>query len=329
MGQLYDDSNYRAQPPEPEYRRPIRLENIFDPHRSVIDDSSTRAPMIANVASNFGLDVARNAAGAANWATKGKLGGGAAAALNGKGFTTFDRAQSAIGPVSNFLTAANPSNNPYDNNKYGQLAVDTAGEAVNYAKMRPTPFAIPAWAFSGSAEGYENENSARLNAGALTSFDPRMGSRDDVNRTAAIRILNGANSSWGRGSGYGLLPFNPYDRVQSAMRSRADKARAMIEAGPGEEGEEAYLANVQKELAFVANLINAAADEESARANPLSILTLGGPVARRQARDTLTGKAGQDRKSKDDHTIKLLLEAQAEEAEYAKYRGDGNVWAGF
>jgi hypothetical protein len=317
MAQVYDESNYRREPPAPTYKRPMApvsdfVDNLLDPYSNgVINESSLAGPMLGNAGTNFALDAARQGASATNFVSGGRFGSGTSDFLGGKGFTAFDRAQSAIGPVANFLSGSNPSNNPDPNNRYGQLALDSAAEAVNYIKMRPSLAAIPAWAFSGSVEGWENANSARKNAMGSDFFMPEF-EDDEANNVAADRVLNGAYGSWGRGSGYGMLPFNPYARVSSALKSESDRVRSIINAGHGEDDKDVYYKILDAELEGLANLIRAAAEEEDDRANPFSIFKLGGTVGRRQAWDTLTGSAGDTKQERDAHTIKLLLDAQSE-----------------
>lgn len=312
MPGLYPDYSRNApdQAPANAGARPFRPENFFDPYGSVIDAEDVAMPMLANVVGNWGLDTTRLGAKAANTITGGRFGGKVSSALEGKAFTALDRAQSAIGPAVNFLTAANPSQNPHPNNKYAQLGLDAAAEVVNYAKFRGGPASLVAMPFSGSIEGWENAYSADENARIGNTFNPDQGFSPE-NEKAIAALMNGADSSWGRGSTYGMFPFNPYNRVSSAMRSERDRVARLIQEGPRGMSDDSYGKLLKAELDQLAELIRAASTEERARANPFSVLTLGGPVARGQMFDTFTGSAGSNKAEKDANTIRLLRETQA------------------
>lgn len=310
MAELYDDGNYRAQAPEPEYRRRIRPENFFASQGSVIDASDTAAPLIVNTVTNTGKDVARLSAAAGSRVPGLRtMSRGADKILSSPLSVGIDKVQSAIGPAVQFLTDANPSQD-VDHNKYVDLGVNSAGAVAEYGRMVPSIWMPAAWAFGGTAEGLQNASSARQNASFARMYDP-SDTETRMNDDVIAQVANGAMSSWGRGSAWGMAPFNPYDRLSSAMGSEVARLVELVNKQGG--SDDAYHKDVGDQLTNLADLIRLAAEEEDDRANPFSVFG-GGEFAKLQVAESL-GNPGGSREQKDARTLELLREASRKRAE--------------
>ena len=304
MAELYDDGNYRAQAPEPEYRRRIRPENFFASQGSVIDASDTAGPLITNAAINTTKDVSRLAAAAGSRVPGFRsISRGADRILSSPLSVGIDKAQSAVGPVVQFLTDANPSQDA-NHNKYVDLGVSSAGAVAEYGRMIPSPYMPVAWALGGSAEGIQNGIQARQNAGFVRMYDP-SDRETRMNDDVINQVANGAMSSWGRGSAWGMVPFNPYDRLSSAMGSEVARLAGLVNTQGG--SDDAYYKDVGDQLTNLADLIRLAAEEEDDRASPASIFG-GGEFAKLQVAESL-GSPGGSREQKDARTLQLLRQA--------------------
>ena len=310
MAELYDDGNYRAQAPEPEYRRRIRPENFFASQGSVIDASDTAGPLIANAAINTTKDVSRLAAAAGSRVPGFRsISRGADRILSSPLSVGIDRVQSAVGPAVQFLTDANPSQD-IDHNKYADLGINSVGAVAEYGRMIPSPWAPAAWAFGGTAEGLQNSASARENAGFARMYDP-SDRETRMNDDVINQVANGAMSSWGRGSAWGMVPFNPYDRLSSAMGSEVARLASLVNTQGG--SDDAYYKDVGDQLTNLADLIRLAAEEEEDRANPFSLFG-GGEFAKLQVKESL-GNPGGSREQKDARTLELLRQSSKIRAE--------------
>ena len=310
MAQVYDDGNYRAQAPEPEYRRRIRPENFFSSQGSVIDAGDVAQPLVLNSVSNSLKDQLRVTAELGE-----KVPGIRRAAqpvasfLNRPGMVALDKAQSVVGPAVQFLTDANPSQDP-NHNKYVDLGVNSVGAVADYNRMIPSPWTPFAWAFGGTAEGLQNASSAKTNASAASLYDPA--SKDDqMNMDVIDRIIMGSQSSWGRGSAWNMAPFNPYDRVSSVMNSEVSRLAKLIHTGSADDK---YYADVGDQLTKLAELVRLAGEEEEDRANPFQLFG-GGEFAWLQAKANFGSDGTMTREQKDAQTIELLKRASQIRAE--------------
>lgn len=325
MAEIYDESNYRAQAPEPTYSgagRRIRPENLLSPQGSVFGFEEARGPLGVNLAANTLKDTTRGAAGLAS-----KVPVIRKAAVPVHNFLTsgpmvaLDKAQSAVGPAVEFLTDANSSKDPY-HNKYRDLAVNSAGAVAEYNRFIPSPGLPFAWALGGSAEALQNQSSAEKNIALARMYDPKArGDDEQLNADVVAQLLQAANANWGKGSAYGMLPFNPYDRLASAMDSETRRISQIIAAGVRDGDENAYYERVGSELNGLTELIRLAAEEEGDRASPASVFG-GGTFALKQAIATLTDGKAMSREEKDAETIALLRAASVDRAETKKRRDE-------
>jgi hypothetical protein len=309
MAEIYDESNYRAQAPEPTYSgagRRIKPENFFAPQGSVINFSEVAVPLGVNALANVGKDYTRLlAAGGSKIPGIRKIAKPVSNFFDHPGMRALDKAQSVLGPVTEFVTDANSSQD-LDHNKYVDLGVNAVGGAADYYRMIPSPAALVAWPLGGTAEGLQNESSAKDNIALAGRFDPKL-KDNDSNVEIVAQMLRAANASWGKGSAYGMAPFNPYDRLQSAMASETGRIAQIIAAGGDDE--DAYYDKVGEELKGLAELIRLAADEEGDRANPVSVFG-GGTFARLQTKANAGGRHSlMTQEQKDAETIGLLRQA--------------------
>jgi hypothetical protein len=315
MAEIYDESNYRVQAPEPTYSgagRRIKPENFFAPQGSVINFSEVAVPLGVNALTNVGKDYTRLlSAGGSKIPGIKKVAKPVSDFLSGPGMAALDKAQSVLGPVTEFVTDANSSQDP-DHNKYVDLGVNATGGVADYFRMVPSPWALAAWPLGGTAEGLQNQSSAKDNIALAGRFDPKL-KDNDSNVEIVGQMLRAANASWGKGSAYGMAPFNPYDRLQSAMASESNRIAQIIAAGGDDE--DAYYDKVGEELKGLAELIRLAADEEGDRANPFSVFG-GGTFARLQTKANAGGHHSlMTQEQKDAETIGLLRQAAQMRAE--------------